>query len=160
MVLDIQSKEVIDKISDELKVQPSLQIPRELMDKIQLVYNVNPFNPVTIIATAAADNSTAAVVFTTPAERDFYLTSVILSVIKDVNSTSTRSSMNVRINEVNTELIHIAGISVTAQNDVVSLNYNPPIKLSRGGEITVNNTTAVSKIVARASITGYTTDPQ
>ena len=80
MVLDIQSKEVIDKISDELKVQPAHEIPRELAKQIQLTYDIGLVRKGRVIS-AERDVTGAGALFAVPDDNhDYFLLNVYLSL--------------------------------------------------------------------------------
>ena len=81
-MVDIQSKEVIDKISDELKIQPAMAIPRALAEKIQLVYAVNANPIVNVVANAERSTTGATNVFTTSPTKNFFLTGLLISWTK------------------------------------------------------------------------------
>ena len=145
-MVDIQSKEVIDKISDELKVQPALQIPRELAKQIQLVYEVNPLRIANIVRSATIINTTSTI-FTIPTRRDFFLTAVF------IGSTST-------VNRHITVIIDGAAQEMFETNNsgtTVNMPLSIPIKLDRGTNITGTSGGAAN---AFFTIIGYTTDPQ
>jgi len=113
MGLDIQSKEVIDKISDELKVQPALAIPRELSDKIQLVYAVNPVRHLIQTNGGTLSDGTSATPFSFHATKNTFVTGLTISVAKSVLSQSINSSIN----------LIIKGSAATSA--FLTINYEP-----------------------------------
>ena len=161
-MVDIQSKEVIDKISDDLKVQPSLQIPRELAKQIQLSYNVNPNRIVTQIINSTIADSTGGQVGTASSTRDTFVVAALLSVSKDVVSTSIRSAVTITLFESSTAttLLQLLYEPVTANNHQIGLNFSHPIKLARGSAIGLINSTAIASIDTRVLVYMYETDPQ
>jgi len=147
MGLDIQSKEVIDKVSDELKVQPALQIPRQLGDKIQLVYNVNPIRTPTIFKSMTINApDTSAIIFTTPSTQDFFLT--YAEITTAVAETSSISAF------INGEEIFITR---NISNNTISSYQGLPIRIDRGTEIKIVSAGGQTHI---SVIHGYITDPQ
>lgn len=160
-MVDIQSKEAIDKISQELKVQPSMAIGRKLSENVQMVFEVGDNKTFQQIVEGSGDVNTASiVVFTTPTDRDFYLTGATLSMIKDVNATSTLTQLRVVIRGAIKSILRISGISLTVQDGAISFQPCVPIKLDRNTTIDIVNTTAIAAIRADASITGFLIDPQ
>jgi len=159
--MDIQSKEVIDKISDELKVQPAMTIPRELAKQIQLVYAVNPIRNIRIQAGDITD-SASGIMHTTHATKDTWLVACSLSVSKDVNSTSTFSRVvcPVRAQPSGESQIVVRYEPLTANNISEVITFNEPILLKKGAECTVTNSSAVASIDATGTIWFYETDPQ
>jgi len=159
-MVDIQSKEVIDKISEDLKVQPAMQIPRELAKQIQLIYNVNPERIIQTRINTAAD-ATVATIHTTSAVKDTFLIGVFLSVSKDVVSTSLNSDIRfVPFGGVSTAVLTIKYEPVTAGQFVSNREFMIPIKLARGSNVTVHNSTNTASIDAGGIINFYETDPQ
>lgn len=112
-----------------------------------------------IVKTASAANATSATIYTTPADKDFYLSAVGLSCIKDATSTSTLSSIVTTVLGSSVVVIGIAGFTLTAQNDTMTLNFPVPIKVDRNVVISVNNSTNVANVTSRGSIAGYIVEP-
>lgn len=136
-------------------------IPTQIADKVVPVMEVNPklLRRANIIRSANAINSTGATVYTTPTDRDFFLTSVHLSVIKDVTATSQNTELDfVTDDGIQQYAFVINGITLTPQNEVIDQQLNPPIKLKRGTNISLVNGTNVATIRTHATITGYTVD--
>jgi len=160
-MVDIQSKEVIDKISDELKVQPAMEIPRALAKDIQLVYEVNPTPLIQTISSTVSDG-TAITIFTTSAVKDTFMVGLSLSVAKDVLATSLFSRITARPfgQAANLEFIRIRYEPVTVGDFIESLSFPHPIKLARGSPISLTNSTAVGSIDTTGIIFFYETDPQ
>ncbi len=127
-----------------------------VMDYIQPVINISP--RCNICKGASAINATSAGIYTTPSDKDFYLASALLSVIKDVTSTSTLTSILAFIDGVQQSILRIGGISLTPQSDVVALSFNIPIKIDRNTAITVSNSTNVANVTAQATIQGFTVE--
>ena len=161
-MVDIQSKEVIDKISDELKIQPSMEIPRELGKNIQLNYDVNPLrfvNEINIINRTTT--ASAATVFTTPSDRDFFLTGVTLANVSDATADNTTIALNITLESgVVVSIILLRKLTTTAFDKVVTNDFTIPIKLLRGSPITFINAFTVGASVSSVITIGYTTDPQ
>ena len=137
------------------------KIPDQIADKVVPVIDVNPDHNrfVNIIASAAALNATSGTIYTTPADRDFYLTAACLSLIKDATATSTISAISCVINGITTNrVLRIEGLTLTATSQTVALAFEYPIKVDRNTAIVVTNAAAVANITASGSITGYIVD--
>jgi len=160
-MVDIQSKEVIDKISDDLKVQPSLQIPRELAKQIQLVYNVNPEREIKIASVTASD-STAVAIMTTSATKNTFLIGASLSTAKDVVSTSLFSAIRGHVfGQAATAILFAQRYEpVTAGAHSLTINFSKPIKLERASVVSVSNSTNVASIDTTGIVYFFETDPQ
>lgn len=163
-MVDIQSKESIDKISDELKIQPSLMIPRELGKNIQLTYDIGP----RFIATeqafsgAVTGSGTISGFFATPANQDFFLISLTGGFSKDAACDISTGMMNITgvIRGRIVNLLQFAIITLTAERDKVVIAFNPPIKLDRNTSIVMQGQFTLGVMSRELSLTGYITDPQ
>ncbi len=118
------------------------------------VINIEPIGRIN--AYVSAFNIANAVLYTTPSDKDFYLTNATIAVIKDVNSTSTNSYMQVVINGVNQIILSIPGITLTAQSNTLSQSFRYPLKLDRGTQVIVTGTTTTANIRTNATLQGYT----
>lgn len=125
---------------------------------IPVITPVIPIVPrINIIKRASALNATSATVYTTPTDKDFYLTNACLSVIKDVTSTSTSSTITAVVDGTTVNILEIASITLTVQENTVSQKWDG-LKLDRGSNINVTNSTNVANIRASACIQGYTVE--
>lgn len=161
-MVDIQSKEVIDKISDELKVQPAMAIPRALAEKLQLVYVVNPF-PVTRKFAIDTKSTTGSVtLFVTNSVLDTFITSISLSVTSDATADNTSYFIAGQIfGQVGGQsLIILNKQTTTAESVIHTVNFNPPIKMTRNSVMTHGTAFTVGAATFTTIIFGYTTDPQ
>ncbi len=115
-----------------------------------------PINPsCRVLRSASAINATSGTIFTTPTDRDFYLVAAMLSMIKDVTSTSADTTLGVPVDGVTQAILRIPGISLTPQNDVIAISFPYPIKVDRNAQIVITNSSNVANIVTRGSIIGY-----
>ena len=159
-MVDIQSKEVIDKISDDLKIQPSMMIPRELAKAIQLVYNVNPQRLIKVNDTVASDAVTATIMVTDP-NKDTYIVAVGMSVTKSVLSTSISSIIQAQLfGQGLKSILFLRYEPVTAGEHNAYIVFPFPIKVERATNITVTNSTVTPSIDTQGLVYFYETDPQ
>lgn len=121
-------------------------------DIISPVVDVSP--KTTIVKSASAVNATSATIYTTPTDRDFYLTGAMLSTIKDVTAQSTGESIKVFIDGTQVNILTIISITLTVQTDSVSISYDK-IKLDRGSTIVVTNGSGVANVSSNGIIFGY-----
>lgn len=141
-------------------MQDTFNLKGESTDEVfDGIVPVIPLNPrIDIVKSASATNATNAIIFTTPIDKDFYLTHASLSVIKDATSTSIVSAITVTIDGVVPSIIQIAGITLTPQISQLVLCFNYPIKIDRGTQIRVTNSTNVGNIRADGCISGFTVE--
>lgn len=160
-MVEIQSKEVIDQISDDLKVQPALQIPRKLGNQIDLSYNVNPLPDMQVRSAAFAD-STSGTIHTAHATKETWVVGGILTVSKDAANDAIQSELEITPhNSGQKELIIMRYEPSTAAsnlNQVVILPY--PIKVKKSSVIQITNNTATASIDTSGVVFFYETDPQ
>jgi len=159
-MVDIQSKEVIDKMSEELKVQPSLALPRKLMDSIQPVFEVGGTKRM-VVETGVSTSGSGAVIFTTPATQDFFLTNVILSYEKDVVSDNVSVSLQgIPFGQASKQIIFIPNITLTASKQVLTVNFIPPIRIARANSLIMLGANTAGVITKSCTVTGFVIDPE
>jgi len=160
-MVEIQSKEVIDKIADELKIQPSMNVPREVENKINLSYNVNPPRT-TIIKSGNAFDSTGGTIFATSTQKRTFLLGVSLAISKDIVSDSifTRVLVDLAETNANEAIFYVRYEPLTAGQLNESIIFPYPIELKKGSNVTLGNSTATSSIDVNATFYLYETDPQ
>lgn len=161
-MVDIQSKEVIDKMSDELKIQPALALPRGLVNSIQPVYSVNPPKIVNIVKQISRSTTGSPTIFTTPSDRNFYLTSISFSATANSSADNTTYLVTAvpKNQSSSSTLLELRKTTLTAFNGNQFNNYPIPLLLEKGTAITMGSTFSAGTSVHSATITGYTTDPQ
>jgi len=157
----INNGELIKGMRDNAKILQNESAPNQLAEKVVPVMETNPLllRRINIHKLANAANATSATIYTTPTDRDFYLTSVSLDLIKDVTATSLNSSVNVTVKGGVSQAILVlrtTTLTIETQNAVLLLPI--PMLLERGSNITVTNTTNVANVTASAIITGYVVD--
>ena len=109
-----------------------------------------------ISRSAVATNAANVTIYTTPTDKDFYLTAAQLSVIKDATATSAGSYIQATIDGVAQILIIITGLTLTAQSDAVSQSWPFALKIDRGTPIIVTGTTTTANVKSYGTIQGYT----
>lgn len=111
-----------------------------------------------IVRDVFAVNAVTGLLFTTPADKDFYLVSAEVAVIKDVTSQSTSTDIQISVEGTVRRLIGIPGITLTVQNSAVSINFPKPVKVDRNTAINLKNSNATANITAFATIQGFTVE--
>ena len=135
-------------------------LPQLDTSKIILTSEVNPklLRRANIVRRARAANAISSTIYTTPTDKDFYITSVSISNTKDVTATSVNSDVRATIDGVVQNIIELSYLTLTAQNMSSAQNFVCPIKVDRGTVISVNNNTNVANIGTTGVITGYTVE--
>lgn len=159
MVTISQNSEIAKRILRDLKISISDGVPSQISNQIVPVLISNPERTPNIIKQASAINSTSSVIYTTPTDRDFYLTNVNIANIKDVTSTSALSYVACLVNGAPSIIVSVSGLTLTPSSASNTISFPYPIKIDRGTQITVNNSTNIANVSTTASIIGYTIDP-
>ncbi len=127
----------------------------EVSEEIALTFETNPriIKPAFIKNASSTTGSTT--VYVTPADKDFYLCSATLSIIKDVVADTTNVNLRGTINGTVQEFLHINGITLTAGSGAVTISYPHPIKIDRSAVILFNFARTVGVVSVSASISGF-----
>lgn len=155
-----QNTSIKNNLIDELKLNPAVDtIPSVVNPTIQPVFEVTKKNSLSAFSNAVVVSSSAATLFTTPSDRDFYLTSASLSLIKDATCDKATGSLaiNATINGSTRAILSLPTLTLTAQNIAVANNFSNPIKIDRGTAIQRSTFSFTAGTAAfDATITGYT----
>jgi len=160
---DIQSKEVIDKVSQDLKIQPSMAIPRTLGKDIQLVYSVNPFVKAMQVKGNSLVDGTSATIFTTHPTKKTFITGIQITVSKDVVSTSIFSQVLGSVLTApasSSNLFLIRYEPVTANQFTNSFDFTQPIEMVPNTAVTLVHSNGTASIDGTAVIYFYEEDPE
>jgi len=145
-MVDIQSKEAIDQMSEDLKIQPSMALPRTLKGDIQPVYAINNQRGINLLVDVnRAVTSAGFTVHTTSTEKDTYLWGVTGSWLSDATADNVSISLFTKI------FGHVSGqavfrmnkLTTTAHTSEQSIFFTVPIKLQPATTITFSNTFTV-----------------
>lgn len=101
--------------------------------------------------------ATSAVIYTTPADQDFYLTSAAIAFIKDSSSTSTLFQINYTEANASTSipLLYYPSITLTAQSGSNNIVLPHPVKIKRNTQITISTDQATAVVRAAGTISGF-----
>jgi len=160
-MVDIQSKEVIDKMSDELKVQPSMALPRKLVDSIQPVFEVGQTKPLIQIATRTLADATSGAIFTSSAQKDTWITALELGYVTDVLAVATSVSLRIiQRNDASDDVLTLQKTTLTVANDKTHLSLPTPILIQRGSAVSIVTDSGTGSIDMRGIVYFYETDPE
>jgi hypothetical protein len=154
----IYNSDLTKELIEGAKIQTAFDVvPNQIAEKVVPTMEVNPkiLQKLNYAHSNTATNATSVTIYTTPTDQDFYLSAVTLSLIKDVTSTSVKSAVTATINGVAQDLLSIPGITLTAQTAQISLSLPRDLKIDRGTNIVVTNSTNVANILATGVIFGY-----
>ena len=112
-------------------------------------------NVVREVEGAATGNAT---IFTTPTDRDFYLTGWVLNYATDAACDTVTIAIQCTIDGVSRYLIRKKKITATADDKAIICNYNEPIKIDRNTVMSLVCSFAAGNCPRSCTITGYTMD--
>lgn len=154
MVNSQQISEVIDAFKVDLRVEkipssiPVVETNPKIVRNIEITYG------------ATATDATSATILTTPTDKDFFILGSILSTSKSSAATALFSTITCTINGlacVINKNIHNASAAANVQSPIWYGNH--PIKVDRGTNITVTNSTNNTFIQSSGLIFGYYDQP-
>lgn len=146
---------IVERAQRVLNTKGSQAISDQVEDKIQIVL---PLHPITRIVRAAGVSTTGSLtVYTTPTDKDFYLTGFFLAMAKDA-ACDANGGVNLQavIDGVTREIGCIAVLTLSADNQTINADFNNPIKLDRGSIVSFTGTFTAGAMRRVASIRGYT----
>jgi len=155
----INNSEITKLLVDGARLHPAAdKIPDRLAESVVPVLDVTPrlARYVNFSGVAATGTSNTAVTAVTgPSDRDFYLTEITYHLLKDATCDAATGSvtLNVTIDGVTRGIATISHISLTAQDNLIPLNFSPPIKIDRGTTLRSTNLTFAAG-VCRMSVQG------
>lgn len=161
---NINNTELLIGMRDNAKVQNTENIPSQLADKVVPVMEVNPMllRRCNIVKGNVRTSTGVVTIYTTPTNKDFYLTSVCFGVSKDAVCNVATGLLNISISvEGTTAYTHLCNtpvITLTASSSIVSQSFPVPIKLDRNTTVSMASTFGAGVLVLAGNIAGYTVE--
>jgi len=132
--------------------------PSEISNFIQPIVDVTPNNNRIVNIYKELDvTNTSGTIYTTPTDKDFYLTSCSLSFIKNAGNLSAK----VYIAYISASPIYlniISTLSGTADRANNTITFNTPLLLPRGAALSLASDDATASINISGLVFGYTVD--
>jgi hypothetical protein len=112
-----------------------------------------------VIANVDTGTSGATTIIASDPNRDIYITSVSLSIIKDVTCDIATGSVNVNSTFLGAlkNIIGLPVISLTAQNQSISVSFPHPLKIDRNAGVSISGTHAAG-VLRRNVVVSYFVD--
>lgn len=119
---------------DRMNVRDGVFLDNELsQNKVVPVIDID--KPIiNVVKTASTSNGNLSI-YTTPADKDFYLCSIQYHRVKDATSDCANTSVTATINGTSTAILVAQGIGTTAQDDSIVINLSVPLKIDRSTAI-------------------------
>lgn len=128
-----------------------------LTDEITGPVAVIPIQPFVRNLVRATSTATAALTaFTTPSDKDYFLTGLTLGITKDAACDNSTVQVAVTVAGVQTIIVDVPTQTLTAQSTQVPVMFNPPIRLDRNQPIQVFGTFTVGTMRKNLCLYGYT----
>lgn len=142
----------------KLDVAGGDKAPNETSDKIVLTYDYANAKYTNIVKFDSSTTTADLTIYTTPSDRDFYLTYAQISIAKNATDDGTNTSMTIVVGGATVTLISIRGLTTTAQDQSAGLSFPIPIKLDRGSAIKVIHSTTAGAMAKSGHIGGILMD--
>jgi hypothetical protein len=157
----IDNSETLKELNEAIRGNVVSNIaPNGVNNSIQPVINVNPkdYRRCNIVKSGTTIHSTTTTIYTTPTDKDLFICSAFISVIKDVGSTSILTRLRASVDGVVSDILNISTLTTTIQNSNNSISFPNPIKIDRGTAITLTNSANVANVSASGGFSGYTVE--
>lgn len=156
----IYNSDLSKELVDGAKIQTSYdKVPNQLADKVVPVMEVNPklFRISNVVRNINTTASGAQTMYTTPTDKEFYLTGLYFSIIKDAacDMASGAVTINASVDGVSRTLFGIAVLTATAQNSSITFSFPTPVKVDKGAGIVYSGTFAAGTCARTGGINGY-----
>jgi len=160
-MIKIQNADAIQAIRAGAKLSISEGFPQELTGQALPVMDMTPnfHRFANIVRSVQATTSGTSTLYTTPTDKDFYLTAASLNYEKDVVNDSLLVYLSVVIDGATNNVLRIGKLGTTASKGESSIALSPPIKLDRGSQILIGGSFTAGALNKSGSIIGYTVEP-
>lgn len=151
----IERSEITQKAIKDLRLNPAFEkMPTEASDKIVLTYPLNE-KVVKIVRGSEKTTTGSSTVYTTPSNKDFYLTGCYLQNNSNATADNTDIRLTCVIDGGTQFLIQFKKITLTAFNNMLNREFSVPIKLDRNSTIVLSSAFTVGSSTTSAGITGF-----
>lgn len=156
----IHNTDLYKELKEGIKLQQLTDIvPTQLAEKVIAVMEVNPkLLRRSDLVKFISSSGTSATIYAIPPKKNFYLTALVLSLIKDVTATSVSTRIIGTSQGVAVRLVEISGMSLTVQDKIISMSFPFPVKLDADTNILLTNTTNTPNILCTGIVYGYHDD--
>jgi hypothetical protein len=111
-----------------------------------------------IVKSGTNSNATSTTIYTTPSDKDFYLTAFSMSLIKDVNAAGVAFSLKIYVDAVQIAVLTISSLTLTVHSSQLNMALKYPIKVDKGTIISLTSNSAVGNFIQACNIIGYTVE--
>lgn len=156
---DTQNKKIVGNVLDVLKLNPITDaVPRQVVPTIQPVFEVTP-SYAAIIRDGARSTTGTTTLFTTPSDRDFFLTYAQITQSTDVTADNTGCELDVTVDGTLRSVLQIVKQTTTATSGLTNRGtFAFPLKLDRGTGVVITHSFTVGASSIQASVQGFLGD--
>jgi len=159
-MVELQNRTVVNEMSEKIKESNLNLLPRDISNSIQPVIEVGKNIDQHFSKSASQATTGTITIFTTPSDKDFFMTCCNFSFAKDSTcdiGTGVIDFLCV-INGATVRPLRSAVITTTAERGNLETSFSTPIKLDRNSVISLTGTFTVGVMARVASINGFTVD--
>lgn len=128
------------------------QLPDKVMGPVATIA-IEPYCDV--IRSATRSTTGVTTLYTTPADKDFYLCGAILSWTADAANDGTQVAINLTQQGVAYQLLQLVKVTLTATAQNQSIDLNRPIRIDRNTSITFGGTFGAGTSRCNCTFWGY-----
>jgi len=136
----VKNGEVVKQFTDLVKGQCNVEIPQiGFSTNAVPTIDINPKYSV-FAYSASVTAAGSSTLFTSSTERDTYITGLTFSIIKDSANDSATGSTGIYTTINGNTAVYIARIAIltlTAQNETISIQFTYPLKIDRGAIVAI-----------------------
>ena len=156
----INNSESIKRMLDDGGIQTAHdQVPTQLASKVVPVLVANAQKVVNVVQDATSTTTGATTIYTTPTDRDFFLTGVFLSNASSALQDGTLIEYSIYVGGSKEKIIRLRKLTLVAYTGTAQRDLSVPIKLDRGSIVELSHTFSAGTSTTSASLTGYTITP-
>ncbi len=158
----IYNTELINELINAVRLQQGREnIPSKFADTIVPTVETNPklLKHVNIFKSRMEDTNNVFIIYTTPTDKDFYLTYASLIVTQPATTTNTLTDITAILESgLTVKIVTTPKVTTSSRANPAMNKYESAfaIKLKRGTTIILTNTFSAGECIASATIGGYT----
>lgn len=117
-------------------------------------------SPVNFVWSGAPATTGTLTIFTTPSEKDTYITEAQLSFSKNAACDIATGHITIQavLSGVTKDILRTAVLTLTAERDSVTASFDPPIKVDRARNVQVTGSFTAGACIRTAVVMGYTVE--
>lgn len=155
-MVEIQNRDAVKRLEQDTLAQPSISLPKNIVNSVQPVIIANPERFVTVMRNVSNGATGTLTAYTTPStKKNFYLTSIAAGIQEDSTSDNIATIIQITVNGVIQQPYSFRKLATTTTSKDIFLNYNPPIKIDKNSALTITNAFTAGAATKFLSITGY-----